>query len=139
MHSQISPRRRLFVLLAGFFGFFTSAAIAGVPGAAITDAISANTTAAADSATVRPPAAIGRDRRTTSQPPARAETAPPPRTVAESAPQYSVLAPLAEPRPVTVSVAVVPAHPTEPPPQRARTTVQVRGPPSTTGSHTTSR
>ncbi|GAA4500529.1 hypothetical protein GCM10023191_049010 [Actinoallomurus oryzae] len=72
MNGHITRRRRLFVLLAGFFGFVTSASVAALPGTAIVQGLSTSTAAAADSPGFRgstaPGTALGRGHRSSERP-----------------------------------------------------------------------
>lgn len=170
MNGHISRRRRLFVLLAGFFGFVTSTSVAALPGAAIAEGLSTNTAAAADSPGFRssaaPGTALGGGHRSSERPVAISVTVERPggsaptralpaarrsiaaahsaaRRSAAAQPQhvqpYGIVAlghpqAGADPRP-----AVVTAEPDVVRPAVPASAVQVRGPPSSTGSHALSR
>jgi hypothetical protein len=120
VNGHVTRRRRLCVLLAGFFGFVTSTAVPGVSGVAVADAISANT--AALESWGRAPAAVSTDRcRSTEASAASCEFG------------VAVLRDSAPGAPKRVVLAVAAEH-AQVPPEAFLAAVQVRGPPSITGS-----
>ena len=136
LDDRMSRTRRLLVLLAGFFGFVTSVAIAATPGAAVTDAISANTTVAADSVGVQAATvpALDRERRTPGPADVTLVLAGHLRALAAHAlPDATPPADTAYPRPVAASTPVA-APRLVPRPVLLPAGLRVRGPPSITGS-----
>ncbi|MFC9972944.1 hypothetical protein ACFVH6_18835 [Spirillospora sp. NPDC127200] len=117
-HDALSARRRLLLVLAGFFGLAVTATLSVVPGHGAAEVIRAGVAAAANSAADRPPAAVRLDERS--------------RRVPRAAEHACVRPAAALPAPDRCRVRAKTRHVA--PPSPPSSAAQVRGPPSDTGS-----
>jgi hypothetical protein len=142
MNGHITRRRRLLILLAGFFSLATASALSAVPGTVVTAVISTNTAAAAGAPGIRHAAPSHLPTRFTAvaatvHGPASTHTAhtAPAQTTAHGVAVLRADTHTAPARPATGVLAERQSAPLT----VLASAVQVRGPPSITGSHVLSR